>query len=159
MIHVGWAIRFIAWMADNVASLGPSHLLARARQGRNTSGSSPRVNRTSWEGGEKPEGGWGDFSESLSGLIGSIPWTAQRMEKLTERREQPSPEAEEGRVKTQQSSWDTSEGRRSGEHRPGRGVTPVRQERTLRRINALKSTPWLTRCHCGLPVGSEVHTG
>lgn len=33
------------------------------------------------------------------------------------------------------------------------------QERTLRRINALKSTPLLTRCRRSLPVRNAAHTG
>jgi hypothetical protein len=36
----------------------------------------------------------------------------------------PPSKAEEGRAKARRSSWHTSEGKRSGEHRPGTGVTP-----------------------------------
>jgi len=67
--------------------------------------------------------------------------------------------ADEGRAQAQRSSWDTSEGKRSREHRPGYGVTPVLQERTLRWIKALKSTPWLARGRCGSPLGGEGRTG
>jgi hypothetical protein len=70
-----------------------------------------------------------------------------------------SAEADEGRAKAQRSSWYTSEGKRSGEHRPGHGVKPVIWERTLRWIKALKSTPSLARCCCSLPVRGEAHTG
>jgi hypothetical protein len=64
--------------------------------------------------------------------------------------------AEEGRAQAQRSSSNTSEGERSREHRPGRGVTLSYRERTLCRINALKSTPWLTGGCCSLSIGGEV---
>jgi hypothetical protein len=67
--------------------------------------------------------------------------------------------ADEGRAQAQRSSWHTSEGKRSREHRPGCRVMPVFQERTLRWIKALKSTPWLARGRCGSPLGGEERIG
>jgi len=110
------------------------------------------------EGGEKPAGGWRDFSEFLPGSVGATPWTARRGET--------SPKGDQARVESGRGEGDcpTIELAYLGGGKVRRasawyGGNTLCQERTLRRIKALKSTPWLARGRCSLPIEGEVRAG
>jgi hypothetical protein len=123
MIHEGWAICFTA--SGRHGGIARSFRTGRAQAwtARIVLGSSPRVNVTRLGGRWETRRGL----EGLFGVSSRLGWidTLDRRDKGSDRRKviNPLPEADEGRAKAQRSSWHTSEGERSGEHRPDQGVT------------------------------------